>query len=54
MSLNVPIASVSALRETSIIFAAGLSVLLFRERLGNWRWAGIGLICGGVAVIRIA
>ena len=54
MSLNVPIASVSALRETSIIFAAGLSMLLFKERLGKWRWAGIGLICGGVAVIRIA
>lgn len=54
MSLNVPIASVSALRETSIIFAAGLSVLLFKERLGKWRWAGIALICGGVAVIRIA
>ena len=54
MSLNVPVASVSALRETSIIFAAGLSVLLFRERLGKWRWAGIALICGGVAVIRIA
>ena len=42
MSLHVPIASVSALRETSIIFAAGLSVLLFKERLGKWRWAGIG------------
>ena len=54
MSLNVPVASVSALRETSIIFAAGLSVFLFGERLGLWRWAGVALICGGVAVIRVA
>jgi drug/metabolite transporter (DMT)-like permease len=54
MSLNVPVASVSALRETSIIFAAALSVILFGERLGGWRWAGIALICCGVAVIRIA
>ncbi len=54
MSLDVPVASVSALRETSIIFAAGLSVFLFGERLGLWRWAGVALICGGVAVIRIA
>jgi drug/metabolite transporter (DMT)-like permease len=54
MSQNVPVASVAALRETSIIFAAGLSVLLFGERLGRWRWTGVALICAGVAVIRIA
>ena len=54
MSLNIPVASVSALRETSIIFAAGLSVLLFKEWLGRWRWFGVALICGGVAVIRVA
>jgi drug/metabolite transporter (DMT)-like permease len=54
MSLDIPVASVSALRETSIIFAAGLSIILFGERLGIWRWLGVALICGGAAVIRVA
>ncbi len=54
MSLNMPVAAVAALRETSILFAAGLSVFLFGEKIGRWRWLGVALICGGVAVIRIA
>ncbi len=54
MSLDVPVASVAALRETSILFAAGLAVFLFGERIGPWRWLGVALICAGVATIRIA
>jgi drug/metabolite transporter (DMT)-like permease len=54
MSLDVPIASVAALRETSILFAAGLSVFIFGEKIGPWRWLGVALICAGVATIRFA
>jgi drug/metabolite transporter (DMT)-like permease len=54
MSLDVPVASVAALRESSILFAAGLSLLIFGEKIGRWRWFGVALICGGVATIRVA
>jgi drug/metabolite transporter (DMT)-like permease len=54
MSLEVPIASIAALRETSILFAAGLSVVIFGEKIGKWRWLGVALICSGVATIRFA
>jgi drug/metabolite transporter (DMT)-like permease len=54
MSLEVPVASVAALRETSILFAAGLSVVIFGEKIGRWRWLGVTLICAGVATIRFA
>jgi drug/metabolite transporter (DMT)-like permease len=54
MSVDVPVASVAALRETSILFAAGLSVMIFGEKIGRWRWLGVALICAGVATIRIA
>jgi drug/metabolite transporter (DMT)-like permease len=54
MSQNVPVAAVAALRETSILFAAALSVILFKEAIGIWRLAGIAVILAGVALIRIA
>lgn len=54
MSLDVPVASVAALRETSILFAAALSVIIFGEKIGHWRWFGVALICAGVATIRFA
>lgn len=54
MSQNVPVAAVAALRETSILFAAAMSVALFKEAIGIWRFAGILIIGAGVALIRIA
>ena len=54
MSLDVPVASVAALRETSILFAAGISLMVFGEKIGRWRWLGIAMICGGVATIRMS
>ena len=50
---QAPIALVAALRETSIVFAAGLAVLLFGERLPRARWLALGAILGGVAVLRL-
>lgn len=54
MSQNVPVAAVAALRETSILFAAALAVIVFKEAIGIWRMAGIVVILAGVALIRIA
>ena len=54
MSLNVPVASVAALRETSILFAAAISFVLLKEHIGKWRLLGIAFIVCGVIVIRLS
>ncbi len=51
---RAPIAMVSALRETSILFALLISALLLRERVPHARWLAAGLIVAGVATLRIA
>jgi drug/metabolite transporter (DMT)-like permease len=48
-----PIAAVAALRETSILFAAAISALVLRERVGAQRYIATGLIAAGAAVIRL-
>jgi drug/metabolite transporter (DMT)-like permease len=49
-----PVASVAALRETSILFATLLSRLLLGERLGGRRLLSIGLIALGAVLVRLA
>lgn len=51
---QAPIALVSALRETSILFGVALAGLLLGERPGRMRLAGVGLITLGAAVLRLA
>ena len=51
---KAPIAMVAALRETSILFAMMLSVLMIGETLTRWRVAAALLIVGGVAALRLA
>lgn len=51
---QAPVALVAALREASILFAALLAVLLFRERLAPTRWLALGAILGGVILLRLA
>jgi len=48
-----PMALVSSLRETSVIFAALIGSLLFREPFGRQRIVAAALVCGGVALIKI-
>jgi drug/metabolite transporter (DMT)-like permease len=48
-----PIAAVAALRETSILFAALISVVLLKEPLTAWRAAAACLIVAGVVAIRL-
>jgi len=50
---QAPIALVAALRETSVLFAMLLGVLLLKERAMWPRWIAAGLIVAGVALIRL-
>ncbi|EAB7134162.1 EamA family transporter, partial [Salmonella enterica subsp. enterica] len=51
---QVPVAMVSALRESSILFALLISVFLLRERIPRARWLAAVLIVGGVLALRLA
>ena len=51
---QVPVAMVSALRESSILFALLISVFVLRERVPRVRWLAAGLIVGGVLALRMA
>lgn len=50
---RAPVASVAALRETSVIFAALLGSFLFREGHVALRIAGAVLVAGGIAALRL-
>jgi drug/metabolite transporter (DMT)-like permease len=51
---RAPVAAVSALRETSVLFATALSVLVLRERFGLQRASGAVVIVGGVVALRLS
>jgi drug/metabolite transporter (DMT)-like permease len=51
---QAPVAAVAALRETSILFATAIAVLVLRERVGPARLLGAGLIALGAAAMRLA
>lgn len=48
-----PMAMVSSLRETSVIFAALIGTLLFHEPFGRQRIVAATLVCVGVVLIKI-
>lgn len=48
-----PAASVSAVRETSVVVAAGVAALTARERVGPVRFAGAVLVATGVALLAL-
>ena len=51
---QAPVATVAALREVSVLFAALLGTLLLKEAFGLRRGVGTLLILGGVAALRLA
>ncbi len=51
---RAPVAAVSALRETSVLFATALSVLVLKERFGMQRACGAVVIVGGVVALRLS
>ena len=48
-----PAASVSAVRETSVVVASGIAALVAHERVGLSRFAGAVLVAGGVALVAL-
>lgn len=46
-----PIAQVTALRETSVVFGALIAFLILRERLGLRRWIGAVIVAAGAGLI---
>ncbi|MFJ4696816.1 MULTISPECIES: EamA family transporter [unclassified Streptomyces] len=48
------LASIAALRETSIVIATVIGVVVFRERLGRWRLVASAVVLGGIAVLELA
>ena len=51
---RAPVASVAALRETSVLFAALLGTLLLKEPFGWQRAIGTAVIVAGVMALRLA
>jgi uncharacterized membrane protein len=51
---RAPVAAVSALRETSVLFATALSVLVLKERFGLQRASGAVIIVAGVIALRLS
>ena len=47
-----PVGAVSALRETSVVFAVGLGALLLGERLNLRRWFGVAAVLAGAVMLR--
>jgi len=50
---RAPAASVAAVRETSIVIAAGFAAFVLKERVGPGRLAGAVLVAVGVAVLSL-
>jgi phosphonate utilization associated putative membrane protein len=51
---RAPVAAVSAMRETSVLFATALSVLVLKERFGLQRMLGAVVIVAGVVALRLS
>lgn len=51
---RAPVAVVSALRETSVLFASALSVWVLKERFGWQRVLGAAVIASGVVALRLS
>lgn len=51
---RAPVAVVSALRETSVLFGTALAVLVLKERFGLQRLLGALVIVGGVVALRLS
>lgn len=50
---SAPIALVAALRESSVLFAAAISVVILREPMTGWRAAAAIVIVSGIALTRV-
>ena len=51
--MRAPVGLVSALRETSMVFAILIAAFVLRERVGPWRWAAVAAMLAGMMLIRL-
>lgn len=51
---QAPVATVAALRETSMLFALVIGAVALREHIGGWRVVAVGLMLGGVCLLKLA
>jgi drug/metabolite transporter (DMT)-like permease len=49
-----PIAQVTALRETSVVWGALIAFFFLREQLGARRWLGAAIVAAGAGLIAFA
>jgi drug/metabolite transporter (DMT)-like permease len=49
-----PAPAVSAVRETSVVIASGLALVLLHERVTRVRFAGAVLVAAGIALLALA
>lgn len=49
-----PAASVSAVRETSVVVASGVAALVAHERVGRARFAGAVLVAAGISLVALS
>jgi drug/metabolite transporter (DMT)-like permease len=47
-----PTGPVSALRETSVLFATAIAAWLLKERVGPYEWLSAAMVVAGIAMIR--
>ena len=51
---KAPVATVAALRETAILFALVISVVVLKEKASIWRYIAGAIIAAGVLVLKLA
>jgi drug/metabolite transporter (DMT)-like permease len=51
---KAPVATVAAVRESSILFALIISVVILKERASIWRYLAGGIIAAGVLILKLA
>lgn len=51
--MQAPVGLVSALRETSMVFAILIAALVLREQVGPWRWGAVAVMVAGMMLIRL-
>jgi drug/metabolite transporter (DMT)-like permease len=50
--MQAPVAMVSAVRETSMLFAVAIAAVVLQERVGSWRWAAVTMMFAGLLLVR--
>ena len=49
---RAPAAPVAAVRETSVVIAAGLAAVVLKEQVTRWRFLGACVVVAGIALLR--